>query len=79
MKRLIALTMVAGLMSFGAFAGQSNKPMTKTSAPPAVAASTTTASQPATAAEHGHVKKEKKHTTKNKTKEGATPTASPKN
>ncbi|MCC7342131.1 MAG: hypothetical protein IT170_13715 [Bryobacterales bacterium] len=59
MKRLLVVTMAAGLMSFGAIAGQSAKHATKSSTPPVAAssASSTTATSP----EHPkHVKKSKK-------------------
>lgn len=79
MKRLIAFTIMAGLMSLGAVAGQTNKPIAKTTVPPAAAARPSSNTQKPANAEHGKVKTAKKHTSKTKTNEGTAPATTPKN
>lgn len=59
MKRLLVITMVAGLMSFGALAGQSARQTPKSATPPV--ASSAPSSQTAASPDHAkHVKKNKK-------------------
>lgn len=64
MKRLLALTMVAGMMSFGALAGQSTKP---SNAPAAASAS----ESPAAGSHAKHVKKHKEKKEKSSAGDGS--------
>ncbi len=74
MKRLLVITMVAGIMSFGAIAGQSVKQPKSTTPPAASSAPSETPAMPQNAK---HVKKQK--TKKHKGDTDTSTTAKPKN